>query len=137
MAANSRMASAIQVLCFLARAGKDGTNSERIAESLRTNPVVVRRLLKHLEQNGIVEVRQGKDGGVRLQRSPKEITLDQVYDAVEGSAEIFALRSGGNPNCAVNRSMEGVLRPVFDAANSALRTTLSKTRLSSLMGRIQ
>jgi hypothetical protein len=33
--------------------------------------------------------------------------------------------------------MEGVLRPVFDAANSALRTTLSKIRLSSLMGRIQ
>src|SRR5260370_35672128 len=137
MAANSRMASAVQVLCFLACEGKDGTNSERIAESLRTNPVVVRRLLKHLEQNGMVEVRQGKDGGVRLQRSPKEITLDQVYDAVEGSGEIFALRWGGNPNCAVNRSMEGVLGPSFAAPSAAVRTTLSKTRLSSLMSGIQ
>src|SRR5258708_12404552 len=106
MAANSRMASAVQVLCFLARAGKDGTNSERIAESLRTNPVVVRRLLKHLEQNGMVEVRQGKDGGVRLQRSPKEITLDQVYDAVEGSRETSPLLPLRTPNGPVNRTIK-------------------------------
>lgn len=64
MAANSRMASAVQVLCFLARAGKDGSNSERIAESFRIDPVVAdafSNISNRMEWSRFVK---GKDGGV-------------------------------------------------------------------------
>lgn len=136
MAANSRMASAVQILCVMAYIGPRGTNSEIIARSLRTNPVVVRRLLKCMQREGLVDIRPGKDGGVQLTRDPSEITLDEVYRAVERETDVFALRQGGNPNCPVNQRMPGLLTPIFSAANNAVESTLRQTTLSSLAAAI-
>ncbi len=78
MAANSLLAGAIQILSVLAWRGDEGTNSERLAKSLDTNPVVVRRILKSLEHHGLVEVRPGRHGGVVLARAPSDITLEDI-----------------------------------------------------------
>jgi Rrf2 family protein len=137
MAANSRMASAVQILCVIAYKGEGGTNSEVIAnKSLGTNPVVVRRLLKSMEREGLVDIRPGKDGGVRLARDPAAITLDQIHRAVEGDADVFALRAGGNPLCPVERRMTDLLSPVFAAARTAVESTLRQTSLASLVKEI-
>jgi Rrf2 family protein len=136
MAANSRMASAVQILCVLAYLGPGGSTAEVVARSLRTNPVVVRRLLKDLEREGLVTLRPGKDGGVQLRRRPEEITLDRIYAAVESDAGIFALRREGNPNCPVYARMAGLLGPIFEAADNAVADTLRHTTLGSLVGTI-
>ncbi len=54
------MASAVQILCVIAYLRPGGTNSEVIARSLKTNPVVVRRLLKDMEHAGLVEIRPAR-----------------------------------------------------------------------------
>jgi Rrf2 family protein len=133
MAANTRMATAVQILCVIAYKGPGGTNSEIVSKSLRTNPVVVRRLLKCMEQQGLVEMRPGKDGGVRLRREPDRITLDQIYKAVEAEPGVFALRPGGNPKCPVGSRMKNLLSPIFGAADIAVETTLTQTTLGSLV----
>src|SRR5262249_9542420 len=66
MTTSSRMASAVHIMTFVAYAGDEGTTSEEIAKSLQTNPVVVRKLLKLLEREGLVALRQGRHGGVSL-----------------------------------------------------------------------
>ena len=136
MAANTKLASAVQVLCVIAYSGPAGTNAERVARSLRTNPVVVRRLVKSMEHEGLVEVRPGKDGGVQLAREPDDITLDQVYRAVEVEAGVFALRPRGNPRCPVDARMKDLLTPIFGAADTAVERTLGKTTLASLVAAI-
>jgi DNA-binding IscR family transcriptional regulator len=111
----------------------DGTTSLAIAKSLHTNPVVVLRLLKSMERAGLVALRQGRDGGVGFARSPEDITLDQVYSAVEAGGEVFALREGGNPKCPVDRAMPGALGPVFAAVDQAVGDVLRRTTIGSLM----
>jgi Rrf2 family protein len=133
MAANTRMATAIQILCVIAYKGPDGTNSEIVAKSLRTNPVVVRRLLKCMERKGLVEIRPGKDGGVQLGRTPDQITLDQIYQAVETETAVFALRPRGNPSCPVDSRMKDLLAPIFGATDNAVEKTLEQTTLDSLV----
>ena len=133
MAANTRMATAVQILCVIAYTGPERSNSEIVANSLRTNPVVVRRLLKCLEQEGLVEIHPGKDGGVQLARDPNQITLDQIYKAVETDTGVFALRPNGSPGCPVNKRMKGLLTPIFVAADTAVETTLKRTTLGSLI----
>jgi Rrf2 family protein len=127
------MASAVQILCVIAYKGEGGTNAEIIARSLRTNPVVIRRLLKCLEREGLVTIRPGKDGGVQLARAPGRISLDMIYKAVEGDTDIFALRAGGNPNCPVNARMKDLLTPIFGATNGAVERVLGRTTLGSLV----
>jgi|SRR5579859_1615558 len=132
MAANTRMATAIQILCVIVHRGERGSNAEIISRSLRTNPVVVRRMLKSLQQQGLVDIRPGKDGGVSLRRPPDKITLDEIYRAVEANTGVFMLRPRGNPSCPVDRRMKDLLMPVFDATNTAVATTLRQTTLGSL-----
>ncbi len=136
MAANTRMATAIQILCVIAYKGPDVTTSEVVSRSLQTNPVVVRRLLKRMQQHGLVSVRPGKDGGVQLARAPHQITLDQVYQAVEDETAVFALRPPGNPHCRVDKHMPTLLGPIFTATDTAVVETLRQTSLGSLLGAI-
>src|SRR5215813_3645339 len=101
MSTNSRMASAVHIMSFVAYAGDEGTTSEAIAKSLQTNPVVVRKILKLLEREGLVALRQGRHGGVSLRRSPSAIALGQIYKAVESESGVFAMRSQVQEGCEV------------------------------------
>ena len=136
MAANSLLAGAVQILCVLAWRGDKATNSEDVAKSLKTNPVVVRRILKGLERHGLVEIRPGRHGGVALSRSPSDITLEEIYKALEDGT-VFALRQRGNPRCPVNVAMAGLLNPVFGAADAAVGGVLRQTNLAALVEKIQ
>src|SRR3954465_13079264 len=136
MAANTRLATATQILCVIAYRGGGGTNAEIIAKSLKTNPVVVRRILKHLEQQGLVEIRAGKDGGAQLILEPDEITLDRIHKAVEPEQGVFAIRPKGNPRCPVDRRMRDLLGPIFGAADVAVQETLQNVTLATLVSAI-
>jgi Rrf2 family protein len=137
MAANSLLAGAVQILCVLAWRGREGANAELLAKSLNTNPVVVRRVLKALENEGLVALRPGRHGGVELLRSPTEITLEDVYNAVEPDGALFALRERSNPRCPVNRAMQRTLPALFGAADDAVGDVLRRTRISTLVEQIQ
>ena len=138
MAANSRFAVGVHCLLGLAYLGEAGATAEMLAGSVQTNPVVLRRLLKSLERQGLVEIRQGKGGGVRLSRSPSSITLADIYAAVETDAEIFAYHEAEpNPACIVSCKVKQVLEPIFAAASEAVRSTLAQTHLSDLLDAVQ
>src|SRR6266404_7286827 len=133
MAVNSRLASAIHIMSFIAHAGDDGNTSEAIAKSLKTNPVVVRKILKLLEREGLVALRQGRHGGVGLRHPPSRITLGQISKADESENGVLAKRSQVHDRCVVACAMKRSLGPIFTAANDAVEQALSKTSLAELV----
>jgi Rrf2 family protein len=136
MAANSRFAVSIHCMLALAYMGESGSNAEVLATSVQTNPVVVRRLLKALEKGGLVEIRQGKGGGVRLRRAPQDITLADIY-ACESDGQLFSYHGAeANACCPVSCHIKNVLEPVFQAASHSLLATLKQTKLSDLIERL-
>ncbi|MGB3483416.1 MAG: Rrf2 family transcriptional regulator [Mycobacterium sp.] len=94
MSANSRMSLSVHVLTWIAfdRRGTDKeiATSARIATSVNTNPVVIRRCLGELRDAGLVQSTRGRDGGWALTRDAADITLLDVYLAV-GCEPIFAM----------------------------------------------
>jgi len=133
MTANSRLASAVHIMSFVAHAGDEGSTSEEIAKSLQTNPVVVRKLLKLLERKGLVALRQGRHGGVSLRHPASGITLGQIYKAVESESGVLAMRSHVHEGCVVACAMKRRLGPIFNAANAAVVQALGKTSLAELV----
>jgi Rrf2 family protein len=127
------MASAVHIMSFVAYAGDEGTTSEAIAKSLKTNPVVVRKILKLLEREGLVALRQGRHDGVGLRHPPSRITLGQIYKAVESENGVLAKRSKVHDRCVVACAMKRSLGPIFNAANDAVEQALSKTSLAELV----
>jgi len=61
------------------------TTTREIAERWLIPPQLIRQIVTQLVRTGLVRSRRGKDGGVALARSPSEISLLDVVQAMEGS----------------------------------------------------
>jgi Rrf2 family protein len=137
MSANSRMTIALHILSYLAFASRkrpDPVTSDQIAKSVRTNPVVIRRMLGLLRKGGIVHSQRGANAGWRLARSPKAITLLDLYDIVHEEA-IFGLHaSPPNPQCPIGRGLPRALRKMYGSLEDALRRQLAHTSLDEVLG---
>ncbi len=149
MAANSRFAVAVHVLTALAYRGARGgvwTSSEKLAESIRTNPVVARRAVSALARAGLVEAQPGRGGGARLARDPADVTLAAVYRAVAGGSDSAdgVLAPGvlaPNPNppnrhCPVSCAVPRALAPVFAAVEDAVEQALGRTTLADVVAQV-
>lgn len=133
MAANSQFSMAVHVLTVLARHKDEKIKSEKIACSVNTNPVVIRRLLGQLGHAKLVESQTGAAGGTRLARCPKEITLAEVYKAVS-CGEVFALHGKApDQNCPVGRNIAAVLCGLQKEIDRSVGEKLSEYTLQSVL----
>lgn len=97
---NSRLAVAIHILSLISVDEK--TSSEIIADSVNTNPVVVRRMISLLKKADILTSRAGVPGA-SLKKDPADISLLEVYRAVQKQEELFAVHENPNPKCPVGK----------------------------------
>ena len=128
---------AVHVLTLLAYKEGDRVTSALLAGSVNTNPVIIRRLLLVLQRAKLVETCKGAGAGSRLSRSPRRITLCDVYHAVE-NAEPFATPSRRpNSACPVGHCIREALDKVFASAQSALERDLEKTNLADVIDTVK
>ncbi|HEX6683003.1 MAG TPA: Rrf2 family transcriptional regulator [Candidatus Limnocylindrales bacterium] len=136
MAANSRVTIAVHALTWMALArarGRDVMTSDEVAASINTNAVIVRRSLGDLRAAGLVEVRHGTGAGWSLAREPGDITVLDVYDAVE-PGPLFALHhTEPNLQCPVGKGIRPALTAVYGGAEAALRRELSGTTIADVL----
>src|SRR5262249_56537773 len=117
-------------------AGRSGTavaRSDRIALSVNTNPVVIRRALGLLRRAGLVRVQRGNTGGWSLARSVDSISVLDVYRAVEQDP-VFALHpSPPSQACPVGRGIQPALRRVYGGAAGALESALARSSVPEVL----
>ena len=137
MAANSRFAVAMHIMAALAYRDGESLSSEALAKSVDTNPVVIRRLLRLLAKAGLVVAQAGKGGGSHLAKRPAQITLLDIYRAIDDAEPLFALTGKPvNQTCAVSCCIQDLAGKVFAEAETALTNVLKKKRLSDLVAQI-
>jgi Rrf2 family protein len=112
--------------------------SEFIASSVNTNPVVIRRLLGLLRNAGLVESKTGVGGGWSLLTDPENITLLDVFRAVEPHKDVFALhRSEPNPECPCGHFIQGVLTEVYDQVQESIARQLAGFTIAGIAQKIE
>ena len=82
---NTRFATNIHIMTLLAKEPEKFLTSEWIAGSININPVIVRKELIILKKFGLIESRQGKDGGARILKNAVEISITEIYEVVRNS----------------------------------------------------
>jgi len=133
MSANSRFPVAVHVLTALAYRDGESLSSSRLAASVRTNPVVIRRLLLQLGKAGLIETQVGKSGGVLLAKRPESITLLDVFRAVEGGSLFVLPDKPENKACDVSCAIGKLLSSVLADTDRAISRSLERVRLSDLV----
>lgn len=122
---------AVQALVVIT--GTEGLcSSSAMAQDLKAHAVFVRRVLAQLVRVGIVQAREGRDGGYSLARSADSITLADVYQAVNivDSSEGTACTNG------VNARVQNMLDEIGAEAEQHLLEILDHYTLASVMQRV-
>lgn len=128
----NRFAVAVHILALTESARPGEATSEWMAGSIGVNPVVVRNVTGLLRRAALVETRQGVPGAA-LARPAKEITLRDVYRAVEEDEEIFSIHPKPNPDCPTGAHIQDTLETVFADAERALADRLAQTSLADVV----
>src|SRR5207237_9490222 len=113
MAANSRLAVGLHAMTVLAFRAPEVLRSEDIAFSVRTNPVVIRRILSRLARAGLVKSIRGKTGGFVLGRDPRRITGLEVYRALDPSGLFAQHPQAPQRMCEVSCAMHDRMGKTF------------------------
>ena len=84
--------------------------SQFLAQSIGSNPVIIRNIMLQLQEAGIIDVRRGP-GGITITRPLSEITYLDIYKAVETNSEenLFRFHENPNPKCPVGRNIHRAL----------------------------
>lgn len=134
MRASTDFTKAIQICLFLNLKEGEFKSSTQLAESVDTNPVVVRRLLAKLKKHGIVDSIAGAQGGFLLAKAPQEISLWTIYKAVQ-EEQLFT-RHKINDDCDISCNLELLVKGTFDEAELAMRPALEKANVGNLSSQL-
>lgn len=130
---SSRLPIAVHLLLAVAVfQGREKTTSVFLANSVNVNPVVIRGTLGRLKAAGLVTVKAG-EGGAALARRPADITLADVFDAVEPQEALFHFHENPNPACPVGKAVHTVLDGRLAAIQQAMRTQMEGVTLQDLL----
>ncbi len=121
----------------MAWSGDEQLKSEQVADSVNTNPVVIRRMLCELADAGLVVSQTGSLGGSRLAHDPAETTLLDVYKALEYKGVFSLHRQPPSRDCPVGVNIETVLGNVLQEVDSAVEHVLEKITINDVVQRLK
>lgn len=131
MKTDSRLSGVLHCLLHMAELGRPAT-SETLAAAMRTNPVVVRRVMGGLRDAGLVTSGKGHGGGWVISCPLEQITLRDIHEAV-GAPRLLAVgHREDNPRCLVEQAVNSALGNAFQEAEDRLLGELGKVTLAAL-----
>ena len=130
---SSRLPVAVHILLAIVEfEGKEKTTSTFLAGSVNINPVIIRNTLGQLKTAGLVTVKAG-EGGASLAKDPKDITLMDIFNAVEKKEALFHFHENPNPECPVGKNVHAVLDCRLTAIQETMQRQMKSITLQDLI----
>lgn len=135
MRISQKCSIALHCLIFINEFGQtNNVNSSLLAKSTGCNPVIIRNIISALNKKGIISVKQGV-GNIHLAKEAEEITVDDVYMALEaGEREsLIGIHSSPSDLCPVGRNIHSVLEKQYDQIEEDMRSSMRQIKLSHII----
>ena len=120
------------LLCIAMFQEKYKVTSNFLASSINVNPVIIRNILGQLSASGLVEIKAGV-GGAYLAKPAEEITLLDIFKAVEKEESLFHFHENPNLECPIGRTIHFVMDSKIDKIQLAMENEMAQTTLFQLL----
>lgn len=131
MKRDSRLSGVLHVLLHMAEADAPMT-SEALAKMMKTNPVVIRRVLAGLRDRELVCSEKGHGGGWKICRDLQAITLHDIYLALDEPTLLAMGNRTESPGCLVEEAVNQALNQAFHEAEALLLARFRDVTLAQL-----
>lgn len=126
----TKFSIALHIMTLVSIYKEDWLTSTTIASSLNINPVLVRKELATLKEGGLIESKEGKNGGIRILKDANDIYLSDIFNLIKGSDTVLSLlKNEPNPNCKVGKQINTKLKSVMATIDNAISSELRKETL--------
>lgn len=113
----AELSIAVHALVFLAHKN-EVLSSEKIAENVCTNPARIRKIMSKLVKNGLVDKREGLNGGYSMKTNAEEMKISDVAQAIKFDVVRSAWKTGDTDvECLVSSGMADIMDDVYTALN--------------------
>lgn len=120
------------MLTHMAIAPKKVYSASGLAASLGLGQATVSKILKMLGQNGLVNSTRGSKGGYSLARSPEQINIAQIIDALDDQPFGLTECTATPGVCSVEADCH--IRTNWEKINSVVRKTLEGVTVADMVG---
>jgi Rrf2 family protein len=121
---------AVRAVLYLAKNRDQRASTSQVAQEQRIPPSFLAKIISQLSIAGLLHTSRGARGGVTLAREPKEISLLEVIEAIDGPIQLNEC-VGENGSCTFDH--ECPLRPVWCDAQEELVQRLRGTNFAQLI----
>ena len=122
---------AVRAVLYLARLGdNERAATSTVAEDQRIPPSFLAKIISQLSIAGLLHTSRGARGGVTLARDPKDISLLEVIEAIDGPIQLNEC-VGDDTVCSFDRDCP--LRSVWCEAQEMLVKRLKGTDFAHLL----
>ena len=128
----TRLSDAVHILAFIALYQDCDLTSNKLAESVQTNPAYVRQLMSALRKGGLLVSVKGHPRPA-LAREPEKITLLDAYRVVEGNKPLLHQDIHTNPACGVGVNIQLVLRDCYDLVQARAEEAMRSITLQEIL----
>ena len=121
---------AVRAVLYLARLGNERAATSQVAQAQRIPPSFLAKIISQLSIAGLLHTARGARGGVTLARDPREISVLEVVEAIDGPIQLNEC-VGSEGNCTFDSDCP--LRPVWCEAQDDLVKRLRATSFATLL----
>lgn len=142
--ANTQFAIAVHICAVLGCRGavdghceKEPVTSSYLAASVNAAPSFVRRVLAVLAKAKLVKTTRGASGSCCLMRAPDDISMLDIYQAVD-APKVFALHAyAPEEKCTVSCRMNHAMSGLLQRGQAGMESALAEVTLAEFMSGLQ
>jgi len=128
----SRLADyAVVILSVMSSVSNDVMNSSSISRLSKLPEPTVSKILKLLGRANILQSKLGANGGYTLLKSPEEVSMSDILQAIDGPVSVTSCIDGAMPDC--NLADFCTIRGRWDNVNKVLCDALDGITLADMM----
>jgi Rrf2 family protein len=137
MTTNNQFSIAVHLMAGLGYNQGKGITSSTLAQSINASPSFVRRTLSKLSKAKLVSTTTGKLGKCSLAKDAGQISLLDIYKAVE-APKVFAIHAYPvQASCEVSCGIKSSLEKVLSKSQKSMEDSLGRVRLSEVISDVK
>ena len=129
---STKLSDAVHIMAFIAIHQEYDLSSTVIADSIQTNPAFVRQIMMKLKKAGLMSSINGH-AKPSLAKPTEEITLLDIYKAVEGNKPLLHLDTHTNPDCGVGVNIQLALQDYYNEIQKGTEKHMSSISLQDII----
>ena len=129
-----KVSHAVHIMVFIQTAQGLPITSDKIAESIHTNPGCIRQIMSQLRKAGLLKSVTGHPLP-ELARDPANISLLDIYKAVENEKPLLHLDTHTNPECGVGVNIQLALQEFYDKVQKDAEDSMAGISLADIIER--